>query len=484
MGLVRSVAKNTLAMGSAQFASQISTFILSIFLQYYLSNEYGVYSYAFSLASLIFILSDFGLGFQMVVKVAPRLEIAPRYLTNTILLRGILGSIGMLITLAVVLVSGLPAYVSWAIMIIALATAFNWISMTFTSMMTAFEKMHYVLYTSLVERCFTVAVAIGMLMLGYGLGTVVMVVLTGSVLYMALSFVVTSRYVVKPARRPSLKEAREQLRTGVPFALTGVMQTSMYSLNAVLIWNLIMWFNGSTELAAHDTAVYNLGFNLVVALIAVPTILISALMPVISRLYQTSTDLTRLTQQKVMKYMFTLGLPITVGGILLAEKIITLLYAPEFWDSSAVFRLLVPAIAINYFGTGIGSVLASADRIRLNTMASTTGAIVNAVLCLALIPFLGATGGAIAFSLACLGMTGSALYFMSKHVFKVDLADILARPILAAAGMGAVLILLPGLSLIPSLLIGAGAYFVLLYIVGALDKEDKEILVKILKKGA
>jgi len=475
-------------MGSVQLASQISTFILSIFLQYHLGNAYGVYSYAFSLASLVFILADFGLGFQMVVDVSPNHKISSQYLTNTLFLRALLGGASMIITLVIVIISALPQDVSLAIMIIALSTAFNWISLTFTSMMTAFERMHYVLYTNLVERVFTVSVAIALLTLGFGLEAIVLVVLTGSMLNVVLSWLTTSKYITKPARRPDLAQSKHQIRTGVPYALTGVLTTSLYSLNAVLVWNVIMWTGQGSYMAAHATALYNLSFNLVVALIAVPTILITALLPVISRMYKTSTEMTKLTQQKVMKYMFSLGLPMSIGGIILADGIIQFFYAPEFWESARVFQYLVPVIAISYFGTGIGSVLASAKLIRLNTMASGVGATVNLVLCLVLIPFLGAIGAALAFTISFLALTITGLHFLTKNVFKVDLLDILIKPSVAGLGMGLVLVVLPGLfpglGFIPWIIVGVVVYFALMLAVGALNKEDKEILVKILKKEA
>jgi O-antigen/teichoic acid export membrane protein len=484
MGLVRNVAKNALAMGSVQVASQVSTFILSIFLQFYIKDEYGFYSYAFALSSLIFILADFGLGFQMVVEVAPNKELAPQYLTNTLYLRAILGVLAMGITLGVVLLSGLPPVIGLAIMIIALSTAFNWIALTFTSMLTAFERMHYVLYTNLIERIFTVSLAIGLLVLGFGLIAIVLVVLAGSLLNVTLSLLITSRYIIRPARRPDRHKAREQLRTAIPYATTGIMITSLYSVNAVLVMNLALWSGTDPITAAHSTAIYNLAFNLVIALTAVPTILITALLPVISRLYKTSTDLTRLTQQKVMKYMFALGLPVTVGGMILGDRIIQLIYAPTFWDSAQVFKIMIPVIAVTYFGTGIGSVLASANRIRFNTLAATLGALVNAGLCFVLIPFFGAAGAAVAFTLSYLIITCVGLYLLSRYVFKVNLVDILLKPLIAASGMGLVLLLIPSVSLIPSVLIGTVAYFVIFFGIGALDKQDKEILVKILKKEA
>jgi O-antigen/teichoic acid export membrane protein len=484
MGLVRNVAKNTIAIGSVQVASLISTFILSIFLQFYIQDEYGYYSYAFALASLLFIITDFGLGFQMVVDVAPNKEKASQYLTNTIYLRALLGSVSMGLTLIVVLFSGLPPLIGLSIMIIALSTAFNWIMQTFTSMLTSFEKMHYVLYTNLTERVFTVSLAILMVMWGFGLLAVVLVVLLGSMLNVFLSLIITSKYVVKPARRPDRGQAHRQFRSAVPYATAGVMNATLYSVNAVLVMNLALWAGVIPLTAAHSTATYNLAFNLVIALTAVPTVLITALLPVLSRLYKTSTDLTRLTQQKVMKYMFALGLPVTVGGIILADKIIQFVYSSTFWDSALVFRILLPVIAITYFGTGIGSVLASANRIKFNTVSATIGASINVLLCLVLVPLFGAPGAAAAFTIASFTIMAVGLYFLSRYVFKVNLVDIIFKPVIAAAGMGTALLLLPMFTLIPSLIIGTVTYFAIFFVIGALDKQDKEILFKILKKEA
>ncbi len=50
--------------------------------------------------------------------------------------------------------------------------------------------------------------------------------------------------------------------------------------------------------------------------------------------------------------------------------------------------------------------------------------------------------------------------------------------------MAVVLLVLPELNLFLSIAIGAGVYFFLLFAVRAIDKEDREILVRILNKGA
>jgi O-antigen/teichoic acid export membrane protein len=483
MGLVRNVVKNALAMGSVQILSQISTFILSIFLARYLgSQNYGTYTLAFSLATLVFIIADFNLGFQMVVEVAPNKEVAPQRLTDTLLLRVILCVVALLVTLVVVVVGKQPAEVSYAILIIALATAFNWLYQTFTAMFTTFEKMHLVLYTSFIERMFTVTTAIVLIVLGFGLQVVVLVVLAGSILQFSLAYIVCCRFIVRPVRRPDPKVAAKQLRRAVPYALSNLFITSLYSVNAVLVSTLIVWTGGSTVAALTSTGMYNLSFNMVTALVAIPAVLIIALLPVISRMYKSSVEMTQLTQQKVMKYMFTLGLPISIGGIILAEKIVLLFYGAEYAPAAAVFRIIIPAVAISFFDSGMGSVLASAKRIRLITIANGIGAGANIALCFALIPFFHEEGAALAYTLAYLALVTTTYYFLSRHVFKIDLVDIIVKPTVAVTGMGIVLLLIPGVGLFISLGIGAAVYFGLLFAIGAIDQEDRDILRKMLKK--
>ena len=134
MGLARDITKNAVAMALVQATTLISTFILSIFLARYLGTEkYGTYTLAFSLSTLIFFIADFNLGFQLIVEVAPNKEAAPRYLTNTLLLRALLGSVALVVTLLVTLVQNLPPDVILAVMFSS-AWASSWT--TFSSGVT------------------------------------------------------------------------------------------------------------------------------------------------------------------------------------------------------------------------------------------------------------------------------------------------------------------------------------------------------------
>ena len=346
-------------------------------------------------------------------------------------------------------------------------------------MYTAFEQMHYVLLTSIVERAFTVTTAIVLVVLGYGLETVVLVVLAGSIIQLFFAYLVCSHFVVKPLKHFSLSESLSQFRRAVPFAIADLAINSLYSVNAVLVFTLIVWMGDGSTAATTATGMYNVSFNMVTAMVALPMILVTALIPVISRMYKSSKEMTQLTQQKVMKYMFALGLPIAIGGVIIADQIIGLFYGPKFSPASTVFQILIPAVAISFFDSGMASVLASAKKVRLITIANVIGAISNVVLCVVLIPFFQQNGAAVAFTVSYLILVATTFFFLTKYVFKVNVADIVVRPSMAAIGMGIVLLLVPWHNILIMIGIGALSYFALLLLVKGINDEDKNILVKI-----
>ncbi len=469
-----------MAMALVQLISQASTLILSIVLNASLMEDYNTYTSAFSVANVLFLLADLGLGLKLVVDVAPNKSIAPQKLNTILLLRGMMGGLAILMTLALVLLQQMPSKVALAYMVIALSTAFSWIAQTFSAMFTAYERMYYVLMTSLVERAFTVTLAIVLVLMGFGLETVVLVVLSGSMLYVVLSYVVCSRFIVRPSRGVDLKQAMRELKEAAPFAINVGLVSTFYALNGFLLLSIIWGMNGREAGELANTLFY-IAFNLVAALINVPTVFKQALLPVIARLYSSSPEMTGLAQQKLMKYMYSMGLPLTLGGMILADDIIGLLYADRT-GSIIVLQVLLPVLAISYFGTGQGSLLAAAKLMHLSTISSSVGAALNFAVCIMTIPFLGPVGAALAFTLATLITNAIQYYFVYTRVVKLRIITIIGRPTLAGIGMAAVLLLLPDLNLFLAVGLGFLVYVALLFVFKAIDDEDKDIMKRVFKK--
>ena len=474
MGMTKTIAKNTLSLAVVQLVSQVSTLLLSIVLARYLGeNDYGIYVYSFALASLAFIIADFSLGFLLVVEVSRNRGSAPQYIVNTMFLRMVLGGASMLIVACVVLLRGLSPLAGFSIMIVAASTFFNFLVAVFVSTYNAFERMHYVLLTSLVERAFTVSASIALVLSGFGLEYVVIVVLLGSILNFVMAYEVCTRLISRIAERVSIKAALSQLRRAIPFAVTGMLLTTLYTLNTVLV---------GTWRGNEAAAFYGVGYGLAIAVIALPAFFVGAMLPAASQLYKSSMQLLNLLQQKTMKYLFSLGLPMAIGGLLVGPDIILLLYGADYAPATGVFQILSITIAIVYFNSGTGNILASADLMRLNTLSSALGAVVNLVLCAVLIPFYGQYGAAYAFTFAFIAMTISGQYFLGTRVFKVDYRDIAVKPLIAGAGMAIVMLLAMQTNVFAAAGMGVVTYFAIFFALRTLNHEDWEIIRNVFRK--
>ena len=101
------MAKNSLAMGMVQFISQLSTLVLAMVLSVKLVDDYPTYTSAFSVATVLFLIADLGLGTKMVIDVAQNRDIAGRKLSSILTIRGTLGTVAVILTLGFVLISDL-----------------------------------------------------------------------------------------------------------------------------------------------------------------------------------------------------------------------------------------------------------------------------------------------------------------------------------------------------------------------------------------
>lgn len=474
MGVTRTIARNTLSLAVVQFVSMLSTLVLSIILARYLGeNDYGIFVYSFALASLVFILADFGLGFLLVVEVSRDKESSSQYVVNTMFLRILLGGVSIAIVAAVIVARGLSPLAGFAIIIVAASTFFNSLLAVFTASFNAFERMHYTLFTSLGERAFTVTVTIALVLMGFGLEYVVIVVLIGSIVNFLLAYGVYSKLISRITERISIRAATSQLKRAIPFGIAGMLLSTIYAVNTVLVGTL-----GGNEAAAF----YGVGYNLAVTLMSLPGVFMSAMLPVASQLYRSSMPMLSLLQQKTMKFLFALGLPLAIGVFFLGEEIILLLYGVNYAPAIGVFQILAVTIVIVFFNSGTGNVLASADLMRLNTVSSVIGTAINLALCALLIPPYGQYGAAVAFVSAFLIMAVTGQYFLRARVLKVDYKDIMIKPILAGVGMSIAMLLTIEISVFLAADLGVVVYFAIFFALRTLGREDWEIIRNIFRR--
>jgi len=196
MNNVQKVVKNIFALGSGRILPRFISVFLVVYAARILGPSiYGKYATAVAFTGLFSIFYDFGFNSLIVREVARNVKKINIYFSNFIIVKVLvsLGSYGLIIFFAHLM--NYPSDTVYIIYFVALSV----ISVSIMSMIEAFfqgvEKMEYVSYTSLFERCFTVIAGIVILKLGYGLFGLVKAILFCSIVSLVFSFVVYTRKI-------------------------------------------------------------------------------------------------------------------------------------------------------------------------------------------------------------------------------------------------------------------------------------------------
>ena len=224
---------------------------------------------------------------------------------------------------------------------------------------------------------------------------------------------------------------------------------------------------------------YTAAFNLMQALIFIPTVFSTAVLPIFAKFYVDSKDMLSYSYQKSLKYLTLLSMPISMGTMVLANKIIMFMYGSAYVNTVPILELIIwalPAIFLSYIlGTSIASINKQHETIKATFFCLLFSTIGNYIL----INLFSGIGAAMITVLNEVSMVLFYLYIMHKYGYKVPMKDILIKPFIASVVMGAVVYYL-NLELFTSVIVGVVVYFICILAIKTFDKDDIEILKQLL----
>nr|WP_281361668.1 flippase [Methanofollis tationis] len=219
-------------------------------------------------------------------------------------------------------------------------------------------------------------------------------------------------------------------------------------------------------MSAADVGVYRIAFQFTTAATFVTIAFQTTLYPKISRWHADGfLDRITLSLARAVTYSLLLAVPVAVGGWVLGDRLLYFFYGAGFAEGTATLAILLLMQIVNVFMYLQTMCLNAIDRPRESFYATGTAAVVNILLDLALIPFLGIEGAAIATLVTMLINAGIARYYLSKQI-PVCLERGPVLHILFAAGAMAIVVLAYRLAIPLSnafLVLGAVALGVIVY---------------------
>ena len=257
----------------------------------------------------------------------------------------------------------------------------------------ALEHMHLNTMIALVRQVIGALTAVSLaLIFRFDILELILVVLTFNVVTSVLQLYVTNR-IVSIRFGFDLSLFRRLITGGLPFWSNGVFLTTYVWIDSVLLSVL----TPARELgyyAAPVQAISTLGF--------LPGIVTTVIFPALSRGYPTDQDTVRRLTRLSLQGLISIGMPISIGALLVGPATLEMIFGAAFRPSGLVFMVLAFTVVPSYIATLAYWVLAAADRQRLWAYVMGVSAVVNPLINLATIPYFqnhaghGSLGAAVA----------------------------------------------------------------------------------------
>ncbi len=239
---------------------------------------------------------------------------------------------------------------------------------------------------------------------------------------------------VRQHGRPRLsfvaRNAGAILRPALTLGASQALALLNYNFDAVLLGFLR---------GVRDVGFYNAAYRPVTVALAVPLTYFQGLFPALSRTWAEGPERLRDLAERSLRLCAIVAVPLGIGGTLLAEPIIALLFGAQYAASALPLRLLVWSAALVILRGSYRHSLNAAGLQNLDLRCASVSCGLNVGLNVLLIPRYGMLGAAAATVFADAIWFVMAAWFFNRRIAPLSPVAALARPIVAGAVMGAVL---------------------------------------------
>jgi len=402
-------------MGITQILVMLSTIILlPILTKNYSVSDYGIWVQVYVTLNLIPAIITLGLSFSMIrflVSKKDKEEIQEGFysITFMVLITGIITSILFFLfsgTIAEVLFNN-NIMAAQILSLIIFLTALNSI---YYNYFRTFQMMKIYSIFLVLQAYLTVLFVYYFAISGYSIAIAVMGILITQSITFCIALILIIRFI--GFKIPKMKNIKVYLSLGLPTVFSTLSYWIVESSDRYIIGILL-----GTIFVGYYSPSYTLG-NLILMLIFPFSVL---LLPLLSKNYdENDMDNVRLFMKYSLKFFLGIAIPTAIGLSLLSKPIIQILSTPEI---AANGYLVTPFVAISAILYGIYSIIINIIILKKKTMIIgfiwLFAAILNIIMNLALIPYYGILGSAIATLASYILSFILAIFYSSKH-FKID----------------------------------------------------------------
>ncbi|HEY5220722.1 MAG TPA: flippase [Candidatus Paceibacterota bacterium] len=454
----QTVAKNTFWLSVSNFGGRLIKAIIIIYAARVLGTDgYGVFSYAITLAGFLTLFMDPGINGILIRDASKVDEEERRTIFGTMFaIKIVLLIIGVLVILFVApLFSTLPG-AKVLIPIIALVLAFDTMREFFFSLIRAMENMQWEAAIFLLTN--VGIVVFGFIFLAYAANAQSFSwgYVAGDALGTIAAVIALRGYFKKIFSRFDAARVMPILKAAWPFAISGALGL-LFTNSDILI---ISWMR-----SASDVGIYSAAIRIIQTFYLIPGIIQFATLPLISRLAKHDDERFRSAFERTLGMIFLASIPLSLGGIVFGTQIMAFIFGAPYAAGGLAFKILAATLMFDFPASIIINALFAYEHQKSLVVSSALGGAVNVGLDLALIPFFGITGSAVA-TLVAQAVNNGYLWWAMKKVNPFTVIGRLKKIFVSSIVMAVcgVAFMAIGMNVIVNIVLCTCIYFVLLRI--------------------
>lgn len=468
----RRIIHNTFLLFSSEKAAQLFSLAAFIFLtRRWDVTTYGQYALIKNWVAIFSTFSDLGLNSLTIREVAHRRSLAGYYLRNVMGIRSVF---------SIVLVAGLAAIgailhyesiVLVGLIIMGCRIVFDCTAGAYVYLLQAHEKMGIQGAIVVMGSVIRLGGIVAVVFLGWGLwGACGVWVLASIVALAVLIFIGLEKGWRLELSKWKWNEVRQVLAQALPLAAFWSLQTLYFQVDTVILKSL----KGNESVGFYDAA-----YTFLRSTLSLSQLFGLSILPAFSAARDKKSDFGKLALRSI-KLLLMAGIPITIGGALLANPLIVSFSGDKYLPSGQLFSVLVLSVVPFFISNIYINVLTIRNANWLNLLYFSLF-MLNVGLNFLMIPIWAAQGAAWA-TVICewIGMVWGLWLIRKDLATKVPMS--ILRPIfmvLAAAGlMGISIHFDPRLYW---LVLGPVVYGLLLWLFQGLDKDDMSSVRSVLR---
>ncbi|MBU3964301.1 flippase [Patescibacteria group bacterium] len=454
-GIKQTIIKNTFWLTIAETISRFLRLFLIIYAARILGViEYGKFTFALAFISFFIIFSDLGISPLVTREISQNKENGKEF-SAIVSLKVALGMIAFVLAIVASFFITQDLAIRSIIWILAFFMIFDSFAELFYGFLRARQKMEY---EAIVKIAYAIVfAAIGFFVifkfpsaqnlgLGYSLAS-----------FLALAGLLVSFHLIIARIKFVFDKNvwKKFLILSWPLALAGIFSTIYSQIDSVMMgyWGYIA-----------QTGWYNAAYRIVGAALIPGAMVAMSFVPVLNVAYKESKERLSKIYKGFIEAMFFLSVPILIGGIVLAPKIINWLYGESYLPASFALQILMAIVAATFLIYPLGAILLVFNFQKNAFWITVAGGIVNIFLNLILIPKFDLYGAALATLITYIMLLALMFIFVDRciHIRWLDFNGLINLLGMVLAGIIMYFVLklsvINNLHVVFAILVGAGVY--------------------------